>query len=267
MSFSPGSVIDALPLGGRLRRITLQVEDPATLAIPAGGDCAVGVYFDPESPDQGRTYSIRHHRGDQIDLDIVLHTGGRGSDWAQWVNVGDRVGLDHARSWYRRPPGTVGQLLLTDLAGLPATARILEETPPTVATTVLVEAVDHQDLDYLPTRAGVTVVPSIGTGNGVAPGRLAELVREVDLPLYGYCWFAGEAATSRAVRKHLRSRGWTIDQYDITGYWRLDSDAWDAQFAAVSDEVARVYEQAIAAGKGNKAALEEFDDALEQIGL
>ncbi|WP_445168140.1 siderophore-interacting protein [Mycolicibacterium sp. Dal123E01] len=267
MSFSPASVIDTIPLSSRLRRISLRVEDPAALAIPAGADCAVGVYFDPDSPERGRTYSVRGQHGDQIDLDIVLHTGGRGSDWAQRAMLGDRVGLDHARSWYRPPPGTAGQLLLSDLAGLPATARIIEETSPTVTTTVIVEVVDHQDLDYLPARAGVTVIPSIGTGNGAAPGRLAQLIREVALPAHGYCWFAGEAATSRTVRKFLRSRGWTIDQYDVTGYWRWDSEAWDAKFAAVGDEVADVYQRAIAAGKDTKTALEEFDDALEQVGL
>lgn len=267
MSFSPASVIETVQLSPRLRRISLRVDEPESVALPVGGDCAVGVYFDPTTPEEGRTYSVRRHDGDLIDLDVVLHTGGRGSTWAQTVNAGDRVGLDHARAWYRRPPGTAWQLLVTDLSGLPATARILEETPPAVAITVVVEAADHHDLDYLPVRPGITVVPSLGTGNGFAPSRLAHLVRQVDLPAQGYCWFAGEAAVSREVRKYLRGRGWTIDQYDITGYWRFDSQTWDARFALVSGELAQVYERAIAAGKGHKVASQEFDEALERAGL
>jgi NADPH-dependent ferric siderophore reductase len=267
MSFSPASVIEAVQLSPRLRRISLRVDDPEALAIPSGGDCAVGVYFDSTSHGEGRTYSVRRHHGNRIDLDIVLHTGGVGSTWAQRANAGDRVGLDHARSWYRPPSGTAWQLLVTDLSGLPATARIVEEPPLTASTTVIVEAADHHDLDYLPARPGVTVIPTLGTGNGVAPSRLADLVRQIDLPAHGYCWFAGEATASREVRKYLRGRSWASDQYDITGYWRLDSETWDAKFALVGDEVLTVYQRAIADGKGDKVASEEFDDALEQVGL
>ncbi|MBB3600556.1 NADPH-dependent ferric siderophore reductase [Mycolicibacterium sp. BK556] len=267
MSFSPATVLETLQLSPRLRRIGLRVEDPGSLAIPAGGDCAVGVYFDPTTPEEGRTYSVRRHDGDRIDLDIVLHTGGRGSTWAQTAAAGDRVGLDHARAWYHPPPGTARQLLVTDLSGLPAAARIIEEAPPAVAITVLVEAADHHDLDYLPVRPGVAIVPSLGTGNGFAPSRLADLARQVDLAAHGYCWSGCEAAVSREVRKYLRGHGWAIDQYDVTGYWRLDSEAWDARFALTSEEAVRVYRRAIADGKGDKLASEEFDDALERLGL
>ena len=267
MSFSSATVIETLQLSPRLRRISVRIDDPESLAIPAGGDCAVGVYFDPTTPEAGRTYSVRRHDGDRIDLDIVLHTGGRGSTWAQTATTGHRVGLDHARAWYRRPPGTAWQLLVTDLSGLPATARIVEEAPPAVATTVIVEAADHHDLDYLPARPGVTVIHSLGTGNGVTPSRLPDLVRQSDLPVPGYCWFAGEEAASREVRRYLRVHGWTIDQYDITGYWRLDSEAWDAKFALLGDEAVAVYQRAIDAGRGDKVASEEFDDALHRIGL
>jgi NADPH-dependent ferric siderophore reductase len=267
MSYSPASVIATLQLSSRLRRISLRVDKPESLAIPAGGDCAVGVYFDPACAGHGRTYSVRHHNGDRVDLDIVLHTGGLGSTWAHNAEVGDRVGLDHARAWYRPPSGTAWQLLVADLSGLPAAARIVEEAPGSVSTTVIVEAADHHDLDYLAARPGVTVIPSLGTGNGVAPSRLAELVRQIGMPADGYCWFGGEAAASRQVRKYLRGRGWTIAQYDITGYWRCDSEAWDAKFALVGDQAAAVYQRAIAAGKGDKLAAEEFDDALDLLGL
>lgn len=267
MTFSHALVTETLQLSPRLRRISLLVEDPESLAIPPGADCAVGVYFDASTSGHGRTYSVRRHDDDRIDLDVVLHTGGPGSSWAQNTGVGDRVGLDHARAWYRPPPDIAWQLLVTDLAGLPATARIIEESRPAISTTVIVEAADHHDLDYLPVRPGVTVQPSLGSGNGITPSRLPDLVRQLDLPSRGYCWFGGEAAASREVRKHLREQNWTIDQYDIAGYWRLGSEAWDARFAVIGDDVAEVYRRAIAQGKSDKVASEEFDDALEQAGL
>ncbi|BBX10470.1 siderophore-interacting protein [Mycolicibacterium aichiense] len=267
MSFSPATVVDTFAPNPRLRRVRLRVEDPESLTLAPHPDCAVGVYFDQAAPNLGRTYSVRRQTGDLVDLDILVHPGGPGSTWAQTVRVGDRVGLDHARAWYRPPPSATWQLLVADLAGLPALARIMAESPPTVSSTVVVEVLDHDDLDYLPTPAGVTLIPSMGSGNGVAASQLAQLVGSLELPADGYCWFGGEAGASREVRKHLRGRGWTIDQYDVMGYWRQDSAAWDARFALVGDDFLAMYRQAIADGKSDKAAAEEFDDALERIGL
>jgi NADPH-dependent ferric siderophore reductase len=292
MSFSYASVIETIQLTPRLRRITLRVDDPEALEVKPGGDSAVGVYFpvvtpdgeripppvvdgpdgaryvDPSSGAEGRNYSVRRHDGDRIDLDFVLHARGAGTTWASATGPGDRVGLDHARSWYRPEPTTDWQLLVTDLSGLPATARIISELPGGIPVAAIVEVADREDLDYLPTHPGVTIVESIGTGNGHAPSRLAQLVRELTLPDgRGYCWFAGEAAESRAVRKHFRGRGWTVEQLDITGYWRFDSETWDAKFALVEDDVVAVWERALADGKGEKVADEEFDEALERAGL
>jgi NADPH-dependent ferric siderophore reductase len=292
MSFSYASVVETVQLSPRLRRITLRVDDPAALDVKRGGDSAVGVYFpvvtpdgeripppvvdgpdgtryvDPASGAEGRNYSVRRHDGDRIDLDFVLHARGPGTTWASATGPGDRVGLDHARSWYRPEPATDWQLLVTDLSGLPATARIISELPGGVPVTAIVEVADRDDLNYLPTRPNVTVVPSVGSGNGHAPSELARLLRELTLPDgRGYCWFAGEAAESRTVRKYFRGLGWTVEQLDVTGYWRFDSETWDAKFALVADDVVAVWERALADGKGEKVADEEFDEALERAGL
>lgn len=292
MSFSYASVIETRQLSPRLRRITLRIDDPEALAVQRAGDSAVGVYFpivtpdgeripppvvtgtdgtryvDPASDEQGRNYSVRHHDGDRIDLDIALHARGAGTTWAIETRRGDRVGLDHARSWYRPQPTTDWQLLVTDLSGLPATARIIEQLPGGKPVTAIVEVAERDDLDYLATRPDVSVIPSIGTGNGHASSQLAQLVREFALPNgRGYCWFAGEAAESRAVRKYFRGQGWSIDQLDVTGYWRYDSETWDAKYALVADDVEAVYARALADGKDERAADEEYDEALERAGL
>jgi NADPH-dependent ferric siderophore reductase len=251
--------------------------------VPRAGDAAVGVYFAPpaglegledsddaEDLEEGRNYSVRHHDGDRIDLDVILHARGAGTTWARAAGLGDRVGLDHARSWYRPEPTADWQLLVTDLSGLPATARIISELPNSggVPVIAIAEVAEAGDLDYLPSHPNATVISSIGTGNGHAPSQLARLVAELELPPgRGYCWFAGEAAESRTVRKHFRGQGWTVDQLDITGYWRFDSETWDAKFALVEDDVVEVYTRALAEGKGDKVASEEFDEALERAGL
>ena len=277
MSFSFATVVRATQIGPRIRRISLSIDEPEALDVQVAGDSAVGVYFPTPTPDgppevdpssEGRNYSVRAHRGDQVDLDVVLHARGPGTQWASSTVPGERVGLDHARSWYRPPADSAWQLLVTDLSGLPATARIVSELPGGTPTIAVVEVADGDDLDYLPRHPDVTVIPSVGTGNGHAPSRMAELVRDLALPDgRGYCWFAGEAAESRTVRKHFRGRGWTVDQLDVTGYWRFDSETWDARFAAVEDDVVAVYTRALSEGKGDKVASEEFDEALERAGL
>lgn len=270
MSFSHASVVETARLSSRLKRIVLDVDDAAALDIKPAGDSAVGVYFGVHDHPggEGRNYSVRHHDGSLIALDVVLHSRGPGTEWASEAAAGDRVVLDHARSWYRPPPHTDWQLLASDLSGLPATARIIEELPQDATAVVIVEVATPEDLAYLPDHPNITVLPAVGTGNGATASSLMKTVRGLVLPAgRGYCWFAGEAAESRAVRKYLRSEGWTIDQYDITGYWRSDSEAWDVRFAEVQDEVLTVYEKALTAGKGDKVAFEEFDEACERIGL
>lgn len=268
MSFSQASVIEAKLLNQRLRRITLQVDEPEVLDVKQAGDSAVGIYF-PDSGGEGRNYSVRYSDGDRIVIDVVLHARGVATTWAAGARPGDRVGLDHARSWYRPESGTQWQLLVADLSGLPATARIIESLPGGMPVTAIVEVADEEDLAYLPSHPDVTVIPSVGTGNGHAPSELSGLVREYDMPAgRGYCWFAGEAAESRSVRKYLRgSTGWTVDQLDVTGYWRFDSETWEAKFALVADEVVAVWERAVAEGKSERLADEEYEAALERAGL
>jgi NADPH-dependent ferric siderophore reductase len=268
-----GFVAAVAEVGPRMRRIVFDVPDVAQLNLPGGADEAIGIYFphDGTEEPEGRNYSVRY-RGPGPTLvtsDFVLHERGLASDWARRAEVGHQVALDHARSWYRPEPTTGWQLLIADLSGLPALARILDELPAKTAAAVIVEVADAADLTYLPARPDVPVVASVGTGNGHAPSRLTDLVRAHVHPRgRGYCWFAGEAQATREVRKHLRAdHGWVADQYDVVGYWRFDSETWDRRFDAVSDEMLAVYERALADGKGDKLAAEEFDDALEGVGL
>ncbi|MEU0498434.1 siderophore-interacting protein [Mycobacterium sp. NPDC006124] len=256
-------------VGPRMRRVVLDVPLLADLSLPGVGDEAVGLYFH-DSPE-GRNYTIRR-RGPgkaQVTCDVVLHERGVATEWARRATVGDRVVLDHARSWYRPEPDAAWQLLIADLSGLPALARILEELPDGTHASAIVEVADDSDLEYLKMPPGISLTTTIGSGNGYAASRLPHLVRTyTHLDGRGYCWFAGEAGATREVRKYLRAdHGWTADQYDVVGYWRFDSESWDRRFEAVSDEMVAVYEKALAEGKGDKIASEEFDLALERVGL
>ena len=262
-------VAEAVDAGPRMRRVIFDVPQLARLTLPGAGDEAVGIYVPDD--DEGRNYTVRHRGpGDnQLTCDFVLHERGVASGWARRATAGDRVMLDHARSWYRPEATSAWQLLIADLSGLPALARILDELPDGTEASVIVEVADESDLDYLTVPSRIPVVTSVGTGNGYAASRLTELAQaHTHADGRGYCWFAGEAKSTREVRKYLRAtHGWSANQYDIVGYWRFDSETWDRKFEEVSDEMIAVYEKALADGKSDKVAAEEFDLALESIGL
>jgi NADPH-dependent ferric siderophore reductase len=258
-----GSVVESRSLSAYFTRITLDVPDVERLNLPNGADTAVGIYFGGERSAPGRTYTVRRddRRDARLVVDILMHGDGLGTAWASHVAEGDKVILAHANSWYRPPPTSDWQLLVADMAGLPALAAILDD-PPTVPTTVLVEAVDDDVLAYLPTQPDVTVVPSF---DGALPQRVSAYIPPEGA---GYCWFAGEASDARAVRKHLRRElHWELAQLDVMGYWRRHSAGWDDRFALVGAGLYSVYTKALDDGKSAKDAMEQFDEALEQAGL
>ncbi|MBD0863601.1 siderophore-interacting protein [Gordonia sp. zg691] len=290
MGYSRARVRHVSDLTPNLRRVVLDVTDLPGLDLPGVADEAVGIYFphDPErsTPDmecregtwgyfgtdpapEGRNYSIRaaDHAAGTVDIDFVIHAAGPATLWAQRTEPGHEVVLTHARSWLAPPPDTERLILVADLAGLPALARIIDELPSTDGVTAVVEVPAPSELNYLPDR-DIELITIIG-GNARTPSRLAETVRELQIPTTGgYCWFAGEAAESRAVRKHLRSElRWARDHYDVIGYWRLDSERWTRAYSAHGTELFAVYRQALADGKSEKQASEEFDEALERVGL
>jgi NADPH-dependent ferric siderophore reductase len=261
-------------LGPHMIRIVLGGGDLARY-VPVGvPDEAVALWFpatDPDGEPIGRNYSVRAFdtARAEMTIDFVVHDGGVAAQWAARAAPGDEVDLSRPRSWYRPSPDTRWHLLVADLAGLPALARILEERDPAVPAHVIVEVLDERELAMLPAAAGVTVEACTGTGNGVAPSVLAARVRAHPLPTGpGYAWFAGEASEARQIRKLLRAdHGWGRDQVDAIGYWRVDSERWLRHYERVQNELIAVYQGALEAGRSEKEASELYDDALEQAGL
>ncbi len=142
------------------------------------------------------TYTVRDSDPpiDRITIDFVLHGRGIGTEWAQHATRNDQLVLAHANSWYRPETITDWQLLVADLAGLPALARIIEALSADVRAVAVVEVLDDGDIGYLPGQSNVSLIASVGTGNGVTDSALARMVAEQRLPEgRGYCWFGGEA--------------------------------------------------------------------------
>ncbi|HKV18555.1 MAG TPA: siderophore-interacting protein [Mycobacterium sp.] len=258
----PGSIVGSRYLNRHFVRVTLDAPDIGRLDLPTEPDTAVGFYFGTGDSAPGRTYTVRQDPREhaRLAVDILLHGDGVGTAWVNRATAGDEVALAHANSWYRPPPATDWQLLVADMAGLPALARILEK-PPIIPTTVVVDVLDDA-LDYVPHWHDVAVVPA-------PDGAVTRTVRaHTSARGLGYCWFAGEAGDARAVRKHLRRElHWESSRLDVMGYWRRNSADWDNRFAETGADLYSVYTRAMDAGKSPKDAMEEFDEALERAGL
>ncbi|MDT5012405.1 MAG: hypothetical protein QOH57_4022 [Mycobacterium sp.] len=239
------------------------------LQIPAAADAAIGIYF-PDMDSPGRTYTVRNYdaAARRLTVDFLLHGDGVGTHWVASAAPGAVVTLAHANSWYRPPPATESQLLVADLAGLPALARLIDELPTATDAVAIVEVLEPDDLDYLPPDR-VEMLTSVGTGNGAGQSVLSELVATCGPPArYGYCWFGGEAGQARAIRKLLRHElGWSVDQLDVMGYWRRDSETWDRRYANVGPGLFEAYQSALAQGTDQRVAAEQYDTALERLGL
>lgn len=228
-------------------------------------------YHGVEDVPDGRNYTVRrlNSAAGELIIDFFAHDGGVAATWALQAAVGQRVLLARPRSWYRVPADVQWQLLVADMTGLPALGRIIEELPAGVRVHAVVEVLERGDIQSFDTAASVTYDWHIGSGNGDCASVLDDAVRKYELPEgVGYVWFAGEAASSRVVRKYFRKdRGFDIAHFHIIGYWRARSEQWLEKYKKYQDQALALYNSVIEAGRTEQEASEEFDAMLERVGL
>jgi NADPH-dependent ferric siderophore reductase len=201
-------------LSPHLVRLTLEV-DPSfrSTGIP---DEWVGLVVPGQF--QSRYYTVRSVAGSTVVLDVVLHEVGLVTEWvAREDCVGSTVTITEAKGSFDPPPEAGWLLLVGDLTGLPAMARIAEST--SLPTRIWAEVEDALP-GYLPDTTDVTWLEAPSGGS-----RLAEVVESLEWPAgEGYFWMAGESAQMRSIRKHLmRDRRLPTTAYDVMGYWRASA--------------------------------------------
>lgn len=218
-------------------------DERVDIAFPLPGETVADVaFFNQEGYGSGgvdlgaeppwRHYTVRkvHDGGTRIDFDFVVHEGGLASGWAERAEPGHILGVfdpGHARSYYEpeRPYDT--QLLVADATGLPGLGRIIEELPAGVRAVAVIEVPTPEDRQEFTTAADVEYTWLYGSGLGLAPSALLPAVEALVLPTEGtlYAWVACESATSRALRRHLRTvRGLARADHHVVGYWRAGAE-------------------------------------------
>lgn len=195
--------------------------------------------FPDDKPPRYSTYTVRRfdEARCELDVDFVVHSGGLASEWAQAVDAGDRIVINSPRGLYEPPAGLRWQLLLADATGLPALARLLEQTPPEVASRVFIEVAEEAHEQALPHHPRARVTWLHGSGNGISPSRLARLFPQVPLPPErGYLWAAAEQTAIRAIRRHARALPAFQDgRSKLIAYW-IDEHARRDRGAPAHDD-------------------------------
>ncbi len=205
---------------------------------------------------QSRYYTVRAWDGARLTLDVVIHDHGLVTEWASRDCVGDEVTVTAPRGSFALPDGARWLILVGDLTGLPAMARIAE-TVRDLPLRVWAEVPD-QLTGYLPESAETTwLAPPVDAHSG-----LADVVEAIDWPDGdGYFWMAGESAQMRAIRKHLmRVRGLPSTAYDVMGYWR---GALRRQPRAVDPEP--IWRRGKAEGLSDEEIWEQYDAARDRV--
>ncbi len=228
-------------------------------------------------PDGGQkaiccsTYTVRHHRPErgEIDVDFVVHEGGVASDWAQAAAPGDTITVNRPRGLYTPPADMAWQLLVCDATGLPALARILDQTPEHVQSRVFVEVAEPGHQLALPAHPGASVTWLHRSGNGIAPSRIAEVVRSTRMPdVPAYVWVAGEQRAVRAVRKYVRQDlKLPPERYELVGYWTHEGEAWEAQWEGLPAEIKAEIDAVWDSGRDIEDARDAYYAILEKFGL
>ncbi|WP_326769370.1 siderophore-interacting protein [Streptomyces sp. NBC_01591] len=250
------------PLTGTMTRITFDGAGLATFTSTGIGDEYVRLFL-PHGPDRGdvslpettdnggwqtpegrpvapmRSYTIRAVRPEagEIDIDFVLHDHGVASGWAAAARPGDVIGLSSPTGLYSPPADLSWQVLITDLTGLPAVTRLLEETSDQVTTRAVIEVPGPSSVQSLPDRPGIRTTWVHG-GNGHGPSRLAELVSAAIPPgtdlTGGYVWVAGQTNSLRSVRRYLRKDlKLPVERFKVVGYWVPDAETWTERYEAL----------------------------------
>lgn len=287
-----GRVVRTAELTPAMRRIVLGGEGLAGYASTGVGDEYVRLIFptggsaEPVLPtvtggalDYGsidlatmRTYTVRavDPAAGEVTVDFVIHDGGVAARWARDARPGDLVGINTPDGMYSPPPGLSWQILVTDCAGLPAAARLLETTAGAVRTRLVAEVPDpghHLALD-LPAGTEVTWVYG---GNGHGPSRLEDVVRSLPRPEpgVGYLWVAGETRALRGVRRYLRRElGLPASAYKTVGYWTDGAERWRERYEALDPAVRSSLEALWTTTDAEPEDIEiQYDERLARLGL
>ena len=166
-----------------------------------------------------RRYTIRHLRPNtgEMDLDVVLHGAGPGSEWGASARSGDEVQFQGPRGKLELRPAGV-HLLIGDESALPAIASVAEALPPHERAVCLIEVIDESD--HLDVPGEVSWLHR-GTRSAGTPDLLLPALDQLSIDEHTHAYLMGETRSMVAIRAALEARGLAHDAIFVKGYWNV----------------------------------------------
>lgn len=155
------------------------------------------------------------HATGLMDFDVFIHEGGRITEWARQVSIGDRVGVTGPGGG--GIPKTDQITLFADETGFPAAARVLESLPPSATGMATFLADDPTVCEYpIAAPKGIAMTwLSRNQSDSLGQAALAGLETFKD----GFFWMAGEKADVQKVRAAFKEADHDPNRAYIAAYW------------------------------------------------
>lgn len=170
-----------------------------------------------------RTYTIRHQRADEIDIDFVIHDhAGPASSWAQGAQPGDRIMVGGPGARKLINPEADWFLLAGDMTALPAISVNLEMLPESARGHAVLTVVDEADIQPLKHPAGVEihwiVEPQPAEGESSIRAHISGLPWPDGQPSI---WCASEFQEMQLLRQYFREERTVSNRHRyISSYWK-----------------------------------------------
>lgn len=187
-----------------------------------------------------RTYTIRHQRDNEIDIDFVVHSHpGPAGNWALQAEPGQRIRIGGPGARKLINPQGDWFLFLGDMTSLPAISVNLGLLPEDARGHALIEIPSESDRQELQCPPNMQIHWVVNTHQN-APGEML-LNTLQDLPwIEGNpaVWCASEFSTMRHLRNHFRNdRPVAPNLRYISSYWKAGLNEDQHKVVKREDEV------------------------------
>jgi len=174
-----------------------------------------------------RTYTIRHQRSDEIDIDFMLHEdSGIACTWAKQAQPNDSILVGGPGPKKTIETSSDWKLLVGDMTALPAISVNLAELPDDSQGYAVIEVISKADIQDLKHPSGMALKWIINPHPGQNPSALLDQVKSLDwLEGQASIWAACEFTSMRVLRDFFKKEKAISKEYlYISSYWKLGSN-------------------------------------------
>ena len=217
-------VIRSAAVTPSMLRVTLGGSGMSTFPTEQEG-AYIKLMFPPESEGKNivRTYTVRHQRELEMDVDFVLHhDGGPAATWAQHAQPGDSILIGGPGPKKKLNPDADWYLIAGDMTALPAISVNLEQLPDQASGYAVLEVLSEADIQPLKVPANVQLIWLINPHPGTQPDLLVHRLQALPwLAGRPSVWAACEFSGMRALRRYFREER-HIERSSLyaSSYWK-----------------------------------------------